>query len=154
MKMTLLKRTNGQPVVSGQFGDWMDNLLTETGLGNVFHDGLGFNGFQGYPAVNIHESKEAYSLELAAPGFDKSDFNLSLEGNLLTISAEKKQAQENNQKNQVRQEFGYQSFKRSFTVDEQINVAAINAKYENGILMVTLPKQEIPAEAVKTIPVA
>ena len=153
MKMTLFK-TNGQTALADPF-DWMDNLLAETSLGRAIQDGF-YNPseFGTYPAVNIQETKEAYLLELAAPGLDKADFQLSLEGNLLTIAAEKKQSKEEEQKNLVRREFGYRSFKRNFTVDEKIDASRIGAKYENGVLKVILPKQEVPAQVVKTIEVA
>ncbi len=156
MKMTLFK-TNGQTALTSPY-DWMENLLGETGIARVFQDGF-YNPavFGSYPAVNIRETREAFEIELAAPGMEKSDFQLSLEGGLLTISAEKKtsgEQEQKEQKNQLRREFGYRSFKRSFTVDDQVNASGIVAKYENGILKVTLPKQEVPAQAVKTIEVA
>jgi HSP20 family protein len=94
------------------------------------------------PAVNINETKEAYHLELNAPGRNKEDFAISLEKGLLTISYEKKAEAENKDYKTVRKEFSYSSFKRSFSVDDKINVAGIQAKYENGVLKVLLPKKE------------
>jgi HSP20 family protein len=94
------------------------------------------------PAVNIYETNEAYHLELNAPGRNKEDFKLNLEKGLLSISYEKKAETENKEHKTLRKEFSYNSFKRSFTVDEKINASAIQAKYENGVLKIVLPKKE------------
>lgn len=94
------------------------------------------------PAVNIHETNEAFHLELLAPGLSKEDFKLKLEKGLLTISYEKKTQAENKDYKTHRKEFTVSSFKRSFSVDDKINVDGIQAKYENGVLKLLLPKKE------------
>ena len=96
------------------------------------------------PAVNVKENKEAFELEVAAPGLQKQDFKLNVEDNLLTISYEKQTSTEqNNEDTKIhRQEFSTRSFKRSFTLDEKIDAGKIVAKYENGILSISLPKKE------------
>jgi len=99
---------------------------------------------QGRFPVNIRESEKAWTLELVAPGFEKSDFQIKLENNLLTISAEKKEENKQEQEKLVRKEFAFRSFSRSFTVDEKIDAASITAKYENGVLVVSLPRKEEP----------
>ena len=103
------------------------------------------------PAVNIMETTDAYHLELNAPGRNKEDFNISVDKGLLTISYEKKEETKNEDVKVVRREFSYQSFKRSFTVDEKINAEGIQAKYENGLLKLLLPKQVEEKQPVKTI---
>lgn len=92
--------------------------------------------------ANIHETKEGYHVELNAPGRNKEDFKVNLEHGLLTISFEKLEEPVNKDYKTIRKEFGYNSFKRSFSLDEKINTAGILAKYENGILKVYLPKKE------------
>jgi HSP20 family protein len=94
------------------------------------------------PPVNIHETKEGYHVELNAPGRNKEDFKMNLDKGLLTISFEKQAETENKEYKTIRKEFSYNSFKRSFNVDEKINIAGIQAKYENGVLKVYLPKKE------------
>ncbi len=94
------------------------------------------------PAANIHETAEAYHVELNAPGRNKEDFSIKIENGLLTISYEKKESVENKDYKTIRKEFGYRSFKRSFSLDDKINAAGIQAKYENGILLILLPKKE------------
>ncbi|HYF30025.1 MAG TPA: Hsp20/alpha crystallin family protein [Chitinophagaceae bacterium] len=103
------------------------------------------------PAVNIHENENAYVMELNVPGRKKEDFQISLENGLLTVSFEKKE--ENNTENQkvIRREFSYQSFKRSFNLDKNIDTENIQAKYENGILALTLPKKEAAKPSKKEI---
>jgi len=94
------------------------------------------------PAVNIHETNDAFHLELVAPGLKKEDFKVSLEKGLLTISYEKKTEVENKEYKTHRMEFSFASFKRSFNVDDKINADSIEAKYDNGILKLLLPKKE------------
>ncbi|HMI79272.1 MAG TPA: Hsp20/alpha crystallin family protein [Ferruginibacter sp.] len=95
-----------------------------------------------FPPVNIVEKSDAYHIELAAPGTEKADFNIKLDGKLLTISSEKKTEKNEENGKMIRKEFSYKSFKRSFTVDEKIDGTSITAKYENGILKLELPKKE------------
>ena len=96
-----------------------------------------------FPPVNIIEKPESYHLEVAAPGWQKENFNVKLEGNQLTISAEKKEEVKDETAKVVRKEYSNKSFKRSFTLDEKIDAANISAKYENGVLKLDLPKKEI-----------
>lgn len=105
------------------------------------------------PAVNVQENESAFELEFAAPGFDKDQFNISLENNKLMVSTEVKNESETKEKDYTRKEFHFQSFQRSFQLPkDQIKEDEINAKYENGILKVTLPKRmEIKAQTIKNI---
>jgi HSP20 family protein len=94
------------------------------------------------PAVNVVEGENGFRIELAAPGFNKSDFQLNLEKNQLTISAQKEEkATETNEK-YTRKEFNYASFKRVFTLPNSVDGEQISALYTDGILNVTLPKKE------------
>jgi HSP20 family protein len=94
------------------------------------------------PPVNIHETNDGYHLELMAPGLTKEDFKINLEKGLLTISYEKKAETENKDYKTHRKEFSVTSFKRSFNVDDKINADGIQAKYDNGVLKLLLPKKE------------
>lgn len=95
------------------------------------------------PSVNIKESADDFEVELAAPGFEKKDFNIELNHDLLTISSEKKVENETKDGQQfARREFSYQSFSRSFTLPNTADSDKIKAKYENGILKVSIPKRE------------
>ncbi|MEO7045994.1 MAG: Hsp20/alpha crystallin family protein [Ferruginibacter sp.] len=104
-----------------------------------------------FPPVNIVDKDAAFVIEMAAPGFEKADFNVKLENNILTISTEKKEFASEATEKIVRQEFSKKSFKRSFTIDEKIDTENINAKYENGILKLELPKKEVAKAGSKEI---
>src|SRR5687767_1803226 len=103
------------------------------------------------PPVNIYETKEAFELELNVPGRKKEDFQIALEKGMLTISYEKKEEQKSEDRKAVRKEFSFRSFKRTFHLDEKIHLNGITAKYENGMLTLTLPKMEEKREEGKKI---
>ncbi|MFM2362750.1 MAG: hypothetical protein RLZZ316_1652 [Bacteroidota bacterium] len=102
-------------------------------------------------AVNIAETTDAYHLELNAPGRNKEDFAITIDNGLLTIAFEKKEEPKTENYKTVRKEFSVQSFKRSFTIDENIDATGIQAKYENGLLKLLLPKKATVKEASKSI---
>ena len=94
------------------------------------------------PAVNISEDDTGYTIEVAAPGIARKDFNLEVENDVLTISTEKKESKEDSKPNFLRREFDYQTFKRSFQLPETIYQDKIKASHDSGILTLTLPKKE------------
>ncbi len=108
------------------------------------------------PSVNIKESDESFSVEVAAPGFDKEDFHIELDNDLMTISSEKEVENETKDGERfTKREFSYQSFKRSFNLPELVEGDKITAKYENGILVVNIPKkEEARPKPIKTISIS
>jgi len=106
-----------------------------------FQDGA-FSRSLTLPNVNISEDKSSYNLELAAPGLQKKDFKIDVEGNLLTISAQKEESKEEKEEKYTRKEYNYSSFSRSFTLPEEVQQDKIEASYDNGILKLALPKNE------------
>ena len=94
------------------------------------------------PSVNIYETINGYQLELVAPGLQKEEFKVNLEKGLLSISYDKKNSNEEKEYKTLKKEFCLSSFKRSFTLDDNINNEGIHAKYENGILKLFLPKKD------------
>jgi HSP20 family protein len=143
--MTLVRTHN-------PFGKSLDGLMNDlfnelpSTLGKTFREDV-----WAFPPVNITELQDVYQLQLSAPGYEKTDFNLKLDGNMLTISAEKKTENKTENEKLIRKEFSTKSFKRSFTVDEKIDAGNIQAKYENGILYVELPKKEEVKAVAKQI---
>jgi len=93
------------------------------------------------PAVNVAEENEGFRIELAVPGLQKSDFQIDLDQDVLSISA-KKEADLPEGVAYKRHEFGAVDFERSFRLPETIDTAGIEARYENGILSILLPKKE------------
>jgi HSP20 family protein len=129
-------------------------------LFNEFFNGDVFPGFfldidkrTATPAVNIIEDKDDYRIEIAAPGLDKSDFKIDFENNVLTISAEKEEKQEEKSEHYMRREFNYSSFSRSFTIPQTMNAEKISAQHKDGVLNVIIPKKEEakekPARTIK-----
>ena len=105
------------------------------------------------PAVNIKETAENYEVEVAAPGMSKNDFKVELDGNVLTISSERtSKNEENDNERYARKEFSYQSFQRTFTLQKDVvDIDKIQAKYENGLLKLLLPKKAEAKQAAKDI---
>jgi len=104
--------------------------------------------------VNIREKDAAYELQVVAPGLKKEDFKINLERNILTVSFEQKEENTGQKEAKwIRSEYSFRSFKRSFTLNDKIETAGINAKYNDGILEITLPKKENAAPATQEITV-
>ena len=110
---------------------------------NEWFDKGGFWGrVMNVPAVNITEQKDAYLVTLAAPGMKKDDFKIDVDGNMLTISSEKEETKEEKEKKYSRKEYNYSSFSRSFTLPDEVNKEKIDARYEDGELKISLPRNE------------
>lgn len=114
------------------FRPWNDWLDTSGIMGRTLN----------VPAVNIAESKDDFNLSLAVPGMKKNDFKIDVNGNMLTISCEKKEEKEEKEEMYSHKEYNYSSFSRSFTLPEDVNKEKIDAHYENGVLKLSLPKKE------------
>lgn len=150
--MTLVKRNgnlfNSFPAIfneffSKEFFDWGESNFSNTGTT--------------IPAVNIRETKDDFEVEMAAPGMKKEDFRVELDGNLLTISSELKKENETEEEGRyTRREYSYQSFQRRFTLPKEVvDSDNINARYENGVLRLQIPKKdEARTKAPKMIAVA
>ncbi|MFK7946228.1 MAG: Hsp20/alpha crystallin family protein [Saprospiraceae bacterium] len=102
----------------------------------------GFENTSSLPATNIKETEDAFEVELSVPGYNKEDFNLKLDNELLTISAKIEDKKEETTEKYTRKEFTSRSFSRTFTLPDTITTEEINAKYDSGILKVTLPKNK------------
>lgn len=101
------------------------------------------------PSANVIENDSEFKLELAAPGFDKKDFKVEIQDGMLNISAEKEQSSEEKKENYRKKEFSYSSIRRSFALPENVKDETIDAKYENGILKVILPKKTLEGSKPK-----
>lgn len=107
------------------------------------------------PEANIVENKKEFKIELAAPGLDKKDFKIEMKNGILTISAEKEEETKTEDENYLSKEFSYSSLYRTFTLPDNLLVDKIDAKYENGVLKLKLPKSELSIqEPVKQIKVS
>lgn len=134
--MSLIKRneTNWLPSVFDDMfkTDWLGGTTNVNSIGTSI------------PAVNIQETEDAFSVEVAAPGKTKEDFNIELDNDVLTISSEEKKESETTDKKgrYTRKEFSYSTFKRAFSLPDSVDNAKISASYNNGVLEIALPKKE------------
>ena len=140
---------NSKPF-TGTFNNLVDDLFAE--LPVLFKNDFNNVERKGFVPVNVKETEKGYLLEVVAPGFEKGDFKVNLNQNLLTISAEKKEELKEEKEKQIRREYSYRSFKRSFTLDEKIDATNIEASYVNGVLTLNLPKkEEVKASATEIV---
>ncbi len=105
------------------------------------------------PAVNVAETSDAYHIELAAPGLEKGDLKINVDGDVLTISAEKKAESTDESKKYSKREYSYTSFTRSFTLPDSIDHGKIDANYQDGVLKVDITKKEEAKVASRLIEV-
>lgn len=129
------------------------NLVFNNLLGDVFSPVPSIYGqeLKNRVSVNIKETETAFVLELIAPGLEKDNFNLNLEKNILTISAEIKNDNKTEGVKTIRTEYNFVSFKRSFTLDDSLDAEKIEARYLNGILTVSIAKKVEMQPAKKQI---
>lgn len=135
---TLIRRNNSvfNPLHTF-FDDFFNRDLFDGAYSNFSNTGTSI------PAVNIKETKENFEVEVAAPGMTKDDFKVELKGNTLTIFSEKSNETEQEDSRFTRREFSYQSFNRSFNLPKDaVDTENIQARYENGILKLAIPKKE------------
>ena len=125
------------------------NDFTPTSFSNLFDrffsDSLARTGSSAYsfvPKVDILETEKGYEIHLAIPGVSKEDFKIDLNDNHLTISGERKFNKEKKENNLYVVETQYGNFTRTFSLPENVDASKINAAYNNGILEITVPKDE------------
>ncbi|MDC1489880.1 Hsp20/alpha crystallin family protein [Flavobacteriaceae bacterium] len=94
------------------------------------------------PAVNLIEQDTQFLIELAAPGNKKEDFEIEIEDGILSISSSNKEDNTSEKETFTRHEFSYNSFRRSFTIPESVDVSSIEATYNEGVLLIKLLKLE------------
>lgn len=145
-----LANTNSNGLTFPTWSSWIDEMFNRD-LPSVFTSN--FNTGITLPKVNIRETKDAYFVDMAVPGLKKNDFHIDLDNQVLSISTEMEENNEQQEENYTRREFGYASFKRSFSLPETINEDAIKAEYTEGVLSIHLPKKEEaiqkPAKRIK-----
>lgn len=144
--MTLIKWRGANDAVPSTFSNWMEDFFNANELPRWAGNSK--------PAVNIRETDNSFILDVAAPGFSKENFDIHVENDLLTISANVESKSEESEKGYTRREFSYSSFNRSFTLPDSVNAESIKGSYANGILTVELPKKPEAARVKKTVKVS
>ncbi|TXF79483.1 Hsp20/alpha crystallin family protein [Chryseobacterium sp.] len=148
--MSLVKRNNGSllPANPGTlFDDLFSRELFNWGSNNFS------SAYSTLPSVNIKENPESFEVEVAAPGMEKEDFRITLDGNLLTISSSRNDQKEESNDRYTRKEFSYQAFQRSFELAKNVvDEEHIEARYKNGVLKLMIPKtEEVKKQAPRLI---
>ena len=135
--MSLIRRNNLFPAVQNLFDDFLTRDFAHLAMENSSTNTT-------IPAVNIKETSENFEVEMASPGMKKEDFKIELENNQLTISSERETEEEEKEDNRyTKKEFSYQSFQRTFQLPRDVvDVEKIEARYENGMLRLVIPKKE------------
>ena len=106
------------------------------------------------PLANIYEKEESHKIELVLPGFNKEDIKIELKDSLLTVSTEKHPTELHSDEKLIRKEFTSSSLSRSFRLPKLIDIENIEAKHENGILSIVIPKKEEEIKKNKLIEIA
>ena len=133
--MTLVKFNNGQKsAVNPWFSDVFDSIINDSFLNERFLNKV--------PAVNIAETENEFHIELAVPALKKKDVNISLNKNILRVSAEKKTENGEEGKKYSKREYSYNSFVRSFTLPETADQSKVEAEYTDGVLKLNVAKKE------------
>lgn len=142
--MTLIKKNSFLPTLPQFFDDFFTRDVYDWGFQNNSTTNTTL------PTVNIVENNDAFTVEMAAPGMEKKDFHIELNNEILTISSQREDKNEMREGDRyTRREFSYQSFVRSFHLPKSVvDESKIVAKYENGMLRVSIPKKE----EAKTLP--
>jgi len=120
------------------FPSIVDEFFGRDFLPNLFEFQTGIN----MPSVNIVEGKNDFRIEVAAPGLQKDDFKINLDNNVLTISSEMEEKNEEKEERYMRREFSYTSFRRSFSLPQTVEADKISANHNNGVLSISIPKKE------------
>jgi HSP20 family protein len=123
-----------------QLSRWFNSPIDRF-FGNDFFDLWNGDKLETLPSLNITEEKNNYLIELAAPGLKKEDFNIDVQGNVVTISCDKETEHETNETDFLRREYDFTSFSRSFTLPETADPNKIHAKYIDGVLHLEIPKR-------------
>lgn len=133
---SVAKLSNGN--VRPRFSNWVESLLSPEL--NTFWDDVPSR--LKVPATNIREKDDEFVIEVASPGMKKSDFEVNVDNGVLSIGYEVEEKYEKEEERYTHREFGYNSFKRSFTLPDSVDGDKVSAKYHDGILFVSLPKKE------------
>lgn len=142
-----MKLTKYNPILPKSVSSLFDDMFNRS-LG----DFVGSDFFISQPSINVVETKEDYRIEVAAPGLEKEDFTVNVDNGFLNISAKKEEKEEVKEGSYMRREFNFSSFTRSFELPASIAADDVGAHYENGILIITLPKkEEAKSELAKVI---
>jgi len=120
----------------------LDRFFNEAMPGFGQDYGVEFFGNNSYPKVDVKDYDDKITIEAEIPGLDKDDVSVDLESQVLMISGGKREIKNEENARYIRKELKRSSFKRSFKLGDNLNVKKIQADFDNGLLLVTVPKRE------------
>lgn len=121
-----------------EFGKAVDDLMQNIKVNDIF----GADFTKTAPAINVYEHLGYLEIQVAAPGLKKEDFHLQIEQDVLTISANANVKELPEDVKTKRNEFNYSTFKRTFRLNDKFDYQGIKARYEQGVLNITIPEKE------------
>ena len=134
--MTLVRHNRSKGYAPTTVNGLLDKFFTDTNFDNTQMEKFS-------PKVDVLESEKTYELHFAVPGFDKKAFDVDIEQNVLTVSGERKMEELKDEKKFTSIQTQYGSFKKTFTLPDTIDRTKIDAEYQEGILKIILPKDEV-----------
>lgn len=150
--MTLMKRATSLPIMDTLLTDLRSTDLRGTDLRST-DKFFGDDFFQrpGFPVANIRELDTSYEIEIAAPGFSRSDLKIAIGKGMVTVSSEKSDEKEEKKPNYTRKEFYFNNFRWSFSLPEDVYGNAMHAGYKEGRLLLRLDKVKEPSKPAKKV---
>ena len=94
------------------------------------------------PACNAYEDEQGFWIQVALPGMERKDIDISLEDGLLTLKGERKEGPAESQRTYFLREIGWGPFSRSFRLPTNVDASKASATYKDGVLTIGLPKRE------------
>lgn len=140
--MNLMLRNGGLPAL---LSDWFNTDIT--GVDFPIGKRIGVT----MPSANLSETDKGYRIELAAPGLQRKDFMVEIDNHTVTVSSEKEEEKEDKGEDYTRKEYSYNSFCRSFNLPSNVQEDKLDAKYEDGILKINIPKKEVTSKNSKKV---
>ena len=145
-------RTGRSALPFGNLNSEMERLLSDFFGGDTTTEASPIGNIR-VPPIDFAESKDAYHLTAELPGVEQSDLDVSVSDNVLTIRAEKKAEEKKEDHNYYRYERSYGSYQRQLQLPGEVNADKADVSFKNGVLSITLPKQEIEQTKVKKLTV-
>ena len=135
-------------------GSFIDGFFNDSFFPGFLNWDRTYENSNNLPAVNVEETEKSYLIDVAAPGLDKKDFNVTVDENVLTISSNEEKSKEEKSEDYLRREFNYTSFSRSFTLPENTDASKIKASHKNGVLNINIPKEEVKVKKALEIKIS
>jgi len=151
---SLWDRNDRNPAGFGALRKEVDRLFEDFTRGFDLAGLTGGGGFGLVPDMDMHDGEKEVTLSVELPGVDEKDVDLSISGQTITVSGEKKSEKETKQGESVRRERSYGSFSRSVALPFPVDGEKVAAKFARGVLTITVPKPEEALQQARKVPIS